>query len=81
MLYRDIIGMGRVPVDVYQEPIRGLITFIIPVGLMISFPVKSFLGILNPLLIFYTFLFSLLFFYFSLKIWGLAVKNYSSASS
>lgn len=81
MMYRDITAMGRFPVDIYREPIRGLVTFALPVGIMMSFPVKGILGLLSPALIIYALVFSLAFFYLSLKVWGYALRQYSSASS
>lgn len=81
LVYRDITGMGRFPIDIYREPLRGFLTFIIPVGIMMSFPVKAFLGILTSAMIFYSTAFAAVFLYISLKIWGEALKRYSSASS
>lgn len=80
-VYRDLAGMGRVPVDVYMEPIRGFITFIIPVGIMMTFPAKALLGVLSLPLMIYAVCFSVLFFYLSLSAWKFALRNYSSASS
>lgn len=81
MLYRDITGLGRFPIDIFREPLRGLLTFVIPVGLMMSFPVKSLLGLLSPVLIIYAVLFSLILLTLSLKIWNYALSQYASASS
>lgn len=80
-VYRDLVGMSRVPVDIYMEPIRGLLTFIIPVGIMMTFPAKALMGLLSLPLIVYTILFAFILFYFSLQAWYFALKNYSSASS
>lgn len=81
MMYRDVVGMGRFPVDIYKEPLRGFLTFVIPVGLMMTFPAKAILGLLSPYLIIYAVIFALLMFYLSLKIWNWSLKQYSSASS
>ncbi len=81
MLYRDVIAMGRMPIDIYMEPIRGFITFIIPVGIMMSFPAKALMGLLSPIFIIYAIIFSLLLFYLSLKTWQHALKSYSSVGS
>ncbi|MBI2018046.1 ABC-2 family transporter protein [Candidatus Daviesbacteria bacterium] len=81
MLYRDVTNLGRFPIDIYKEPLRGFLTFIIPVGLMMSFPAKSLMGFLSPLLVIYTLIFSLVFLYLSILIWKLSLKHYSSASS
>lgn len=81
LVYRDLIAMGRMPVDIYMEPIRGLITFVIPVGIMMTFPAKALMGILSPGFILYGIIFSIILFCLSLWIWGKALKGYSSASS
>lgn len=81
MMYRDIIGMGRFPIDIYKEPLRGFLTFIIPVGIMMSFPAKAVLGLLSPGLIIYAFIFALIGLFLSLKVWNFSLKQYSSASS
>lgn len=81
MLYRDVTSLGRMPIDIYREPIRGILTFIIPVGIMMSYPVKALLGLLSPYLIIYAGIFCLVFLFLSLQIWKHALKQYSSASS
>lgn len=81
LVYRDIVAMGRMPIDIYIEPVRGLLTFIIPVGIMMTFPTKSLLGLLSPLYIIYAVLFALLLLFLSLKVWIWSLKQYSSASS
>jgi ABC-2 type transport system permease protein len=81
MLYRDISAMGRFPIDIYREPIKAFLTFGLPVGIMMTFPVKALLGILSPVYILYSVLFSIIFFYLSIKFWGWSLKHYSSASS
>lgn len=81
MLYRDIMSMGKMPIDIYKEPIRSLLTFIIPVGIAMSFPAKALLGLLSVQMIFYALIFAMVIFLLSLKSWQYALKNYSSASS
>lgn len=81
LVYRDITGMGRFPIDIYKEPLRGLLTFVIPVGIMMSFPVKGLIGLLSPALILYSIIFAIAFLYISLRVWDIALKHYSSASS
>jgi len=81
MLYRDITQMGRIPVDVYREPLSWIITFIIPVGIMMTFPAKVLMGALSWQLIPASFLISAVFLALSLKFWKFALKNYTSVSS
>lgn len=81
MIYRDISSMARFPIDIYQQPLRSIITFIIPVGVMMTFPAKALLGLLSfPLIVLSTIIGGLIFF-FSLKLWQYALSQYSSASS
>lgn len=81
MLYRDLTQMGRVPVEIYREPISWIITFIIPVGIMVSFPTKALMGFLSPSSILISFLTGLVFVLISLKFWRFSLSRYSSASS
>lgn len=81
MLYRDLTQMGRVPVDVYTEPIRGLLTFAIPVGIMMTFPPKVLMGLLSPTNIILAVFLGILFIVFSLKFWEFSLRHYASASS
>lgn len=81
MVYRDVVGLGRFPIDIYQEPIRGFLTFVIPIGIMTSFPAKSLLGLISPLMILYAVIFSSVLLLISLKVWNLSIKGYSSVSS
>lgn len=80
-LYRDLTAMGRVPIDVYKEPLRGFITFVVPVGLMITFPVKSAIGILSWWFIPLAFFVSFFFIAMSMLAWKFSLRRYSSASS
>jgi ABC-type uncharacterized transport system permease subunit len=78
MIYRDLTSLGRFPMEIYQEPLRGIFTFIIPIGIMMSFPAKALFGLLSPLLILLSFLTSFFFLMISLKLWDLAIKKYQS---
>lgn len=81
MVYRDITRMGMVPIDIYKEPLRGFLTFVIPVGMMMTFPAKALMGLLSWPAILVSFLIGGLLFYLSLKFWQYAIRRYSSASS
>lgn len=81
MLYRDLLKTGQIPIDVYRVPVSFILTFIVPVGLMITFPVKALLNRLSPSFVLLAFIFSLTFFAVSYKFWIFALKRYQSASS
>ncbi len=81
MLYRDLTQMGRIPIDVYQEPVRGLLTFVIPIGIMMTFPVKALMGLLSFGNIAIAGMFGITLFGFSLFFWQFALRRYASVSS
>ncbi len=81
MIFRDVINMGRIPTDLYREPLRSVLTFILPVGLMMTFPAKAFMGLLSPWMILFSFVLGVLFIVLCLKAWHFALSQYSSASS
>ncbi len=81
MIYRDFIRMVALPVDIYKEPIRTFLTFIIPVGIMITIPVKAFLGLLSWQIVIFSFLISFAFLIFSLYLWKKALEKYQSVGS
>jgi ABC-2 type transport system permease protein len=81
MIYRDLTSMGRVPVDIYKEPLRAIITFILPVGIMMTFPVKAYMQTLSFPLIVLSFSIGVGFFSLALFIWRRMLLSYASASS
>lgn len=81
MLYRDLTQMGRFPVDIYREPISWFITFVIPVGVMMTFPAKSLLGELSTGLLILSPIIAMISLFLSYKFWKFSLSKYSSASS
>lgn len=80
-IYRDLTSMGRIPIDVYTTPIRALLTFIAPVGIMMTFPAKALMGLLSWQWVILSFIMSGVFLWGSLRFWKYALTHYSSASS
>ena len=81
MIYRDMTNLGRLPVDIYREPFRSILTYLIPVGVMITLPAKALMGLASPAGVFFSFALGLGAIFVSLKFWRFALKNYTSASS
>lgn len=81
MIYRDLTMMGRVPTDMYHQPIRAILTFVLPVGLMMTVPAKALMGFLSPWVIFASLALGGMFFLLCLRAWRYALSQYSSASS
>lgn len=78
MIYRDLTNLGRFPLDIYQSPLREILTFIIPVGIMISFPAQALFNLLSGAKIIYAFILSTSLLLLSLKFWHYGLKQYQS---
>lgn len=81
MIYRDLVSLGRLPVDIYKEPLKGFLTYLIPVGIMVTLPVKSLLGVASVWGVIIAFVVGVVAMFISLRFWNFALKKYSSASS
>lgn len=81
MIYRDLTNLGRLPIDIYGQPLKGILTYLIPVGVMITLPAKAMMGLVTPMGVVVSFALGFLMMILTLKFWGLALKQYTSASS
>lgn len=81
MIYRDLTALMRIPVDLFTDPLRSLLTFVIPVGIMFTFPTKVLLGLLSWQMIFVSFVIGVGSLILSIKFWQWSLKSYQSASS
>lgn len=81
MIYRDLTNLGRFPIDIYKEPLRGILTYLIPVGVMITLPAKALMGLVGPGGVIVSFAIGLGALYLANRLWGYALKKYTSASS
>ncbi len=81
MIYRDLTSFGRFPVDIYKQPLQGVLTYLIPVGIMVTFPAKALMGIIGAGGIIISFLVGIAAILISLKFWNFALTKYTSASS
>lgn len=80
-IYRDLMTLGRFPADIYDAPMRGILTFIIPVAVMVSFPAKAYLGKLSWGWMAHAFLMAMTSLALSLYFWRFATRRYTSVSS
>ncbi|HKB88412.1 MAG TPA: ABC-2 family transporter protein [Patescibacteria group bacterium] len=81
MIYRDVTSLGRLPVDIYKEPLRAFITYLIPVGVMVTTPAKAAMGLVAPIGVITSFAVGIIAVFVSLKFWNQALTRYTSASS
>lgn len=80
-LYRDFLTLGQLPIDAYRQPIRALLNFVVPIGIMITVPTRMLLGLSSPVVLVSATVVGTTAFLISLKLWKIALKKYSSASS
>ncbi|HUS52136.1 MAG TPA: ABC-2 family transporter protein, partial [Candidatus Bathyarchaeia archaeon] len=81
LVYRDLINMARFPTDIYPQGVRWVLTFVIPVALMITIPAKALLGLVSFWGTAAVLVASLVLALASLRFWKFALTRYSSASS
>lgn len=81
MIFRDLTSFGRFPIDIYKQPIQGLLTYLIPVGIMITFPAKALMGLVGLGGVLTSLLLGIVAILLSFKFWNFALKKYASASS
>ncbi len=81
MIFRDLTNLGRLPIDIYKQPLKGVLTFLIPVGIMITLPAKALMGLVTFPGVLLSFGLGIGTIFISLKFWSFALKHYTSASS
>jgi len=79
MLYRDATALSRFPIDVYREPLRTILFFIVPVGLMNTLPAQFLLNLKPTTTVLLSFAIGGGFFLLSLWTWRLSLRKYTSA--
>ena len=80
-IYRDVMFMGKFPVDVYAPAVRWALTVGIPIAVMTSFPSKALLGLLSPAWAAYAVALTAVFLGLSALFWRDSVARYTSSSS
>ena len=80
-IYRDIMFMGKFPVDVYAPAVRWALTIGIPIAVMTTFPAKALLGRLSTAWIVYALALTAVAIPLSWLFWRSSVARYTSSSS
>lgn len=81
MIYRDLTNLGRFPIDIYKEPLKGILTYLIPIGIMISLPAKALMGLVSLPGVLWSLGFGIVVLFLALKFWNFSLTKYTSASS
>jgi len=80
-VYRDLKAMGRFPTDIYSRKVKLVLTFIVPVVVLVTVPAKALLGLLSWSGVLISFLVGFTAAYLSLRFWFWSLRHYTSASS
>ena len=80
-VYRYSFFLGQYPPEIFSQSIQYFFTFIIPVMIIVSIPVKAMLGNLSLLWGVFALLYALIFIFIVFYFWQSSLKRYSSASS
>ena len=77
----SMLETGRYPVKIYPVVFRNILTWVIPVGLIISLPAEALLGSSDTVEIILGFVFAVVIYIIATKFFKMSVRKYSSASS
>jgi ABC-2 type transport system permease protein len=80
-LFYGFYEAGRYPVTIYRGLVRALLTFVVPVAFVTTFPASALLGRLDPTTAITGITFAVVLFVLSSRLWWFALRHYSSASS
>jgi ABC-2 type transport system permease protein len=80
-IYDSLIQMGRFPVGIYPGVIRVILTWVIPVGFMITMPAESLVGAVNIMVMAGGGGLAVLLFGAATLFFRASIRKYSSASS
>lgn len=80
-LFYAFYETARYPVTIYRGVVRALLTFIVPIAFVTTFPASALLGRLDPATAWIGGGFAIVFLIASNRFWNFAITHYSSASS
>lgn len=80
-IFRDLMYTARMPPEVFPQGVRLFFTFVFPVLMIVSFPVKAALGMLSPVTVALALVIAGVALAASVSFWHRGLRAYSSASS
>lgn len=76
-----LMELARYPSAAFPDPLRAVVTFVIPIAFVSTVPAEIILNRLSPAAVAYGWAFALGVFALSIVVWRRAVRQYGSASS
>ena len=80
-LFRSVYDTARFPISTFRGVLRMMLTYVMPIAFITSFPAQAILGQLDTLTTRLSALIATIAFIGSNRLWHYAIRNYSSASS
>jgi len=80
-IFNTFYEAGRFPISVYRGTLRFILTFVVPIAFLTTFPAATLLGTLSRTYVFGAVGMAIVLFYVSARFWRYAIRFYSSASS
>lgn len=80
-LFVSIFDAARWPITMFRGWVRWVLTYLIPLAVMTSFPALALLGRLSLEAALAAIVFAAAFLFFSRRVWLWAIRHYASASS
>ena len=80
-LVYPFLEVARVPSDVFVGALRAVVTFALPIAFIATVPARALLGLLDPRLGLYGAALAVALLLLSRRVWTLALRRYTSASS
>jgi ABC-2 type transport system permease protein len=80
-LFYAFYEAGRYPVTIYRGIVRVLLTYIVPIAFITTFPASALLGRIDPTTALVGLAFAIGLFVASNRFWNFALRYYASASS
>lgn len=78
---QGMVEAGRFPVDMYRGVVRALLTFVIPVAMLTTFPADALLGRSNAGLVGIAVAVAVTLVWLSSRLWTWSLRRYSGASA
>jgi ABC-2 type transport system permease protein len=78
---QGMVEAGRFPVDVYRGVVRALLTFIIPVAMLTTFPADALLGRTSAGLVGIALAVAMILLWITSRLWSWSLRRYSGASA
>lgn len=80
-LFYTFYEAGRFPITVYRGWVRVVLTFVVPVAFLTTFPAATLMGRLSPRYALASVMMAAILLWIATRFWSYAVRFYTSASS